>query len=73
MGRTRRLLIDFRWVIVRAVTWIGGTVFLAVQGRWVSAAIVFVVVGAYFWIWGTTLLLIWRRDRRRERDRTQGA
>ena len=73
MSRTRRLLMDLRWVIVRAVIWIGATVFLAVQGRWLGAAIVFVVVGGFVWIWGTALLLTWRRDRRGERDRVQDA
>jgi hypothetical protein len=64
MRRTLRVLNDWKWVIVRLVLWIGTTVLLAVQGTWLAAAVAFVVLGGIFFIFGTTLLLIWRRQRR---------
>jgi hypothetical protein len=71
MRRNLRVLNDWKWVIVRAVLWIGTTVLLAVQGKWLAAAVAFVVLGGTFFISGTTLLLIWRRQRHRERETHQ--
>jgi membrane-bound metal-dependent hydrolase YbcI (DUF457 family) len=67
MRRIFRKLVEFRWLILRVVLWLGGTALSAARGQWVLAAVIFVVLGGFFFIWGTALFLIWRRQRRRAR------
>ena len=65
MRRTLKVAIEWRWVILRAVVWIGGTAVSAARGQWVLAGVTFVVVGGVFWIFGAFALLALRRQRHR--------
>ena len=62
-----RVPVDWRWVIARAVPWIGGTVLSVAQGKWLQAVVVFVVLGWLFFVLGAFGLLTWRRQRRDSR------
>ena len=66
-----RWLVDSRWFVLRVLVWIGGTVLVGVERGWLLGAAIFVFVGGPFWIWATVGLLIWRRQRRREREGTE--
>lgn len=73
VSRALTSLVKFRWPVARVVVWIFGTVLFAVQGKWLIAGVFFVLGGAFIWIWAGVLLLIWRRQRRREREGADAA